>query len=265
MQAATEEISMLTITPSAATKVTKNDLLNGPVVIRSFFEPHEVEAIIEVIKNNYDNSVNNFVPYRFPNIDWTRPGDFSAETEKFNRLFADVLLTRFRQKLKSLLADFSIEPVQNDAELVFNQLTVRILQPEQMDINQHCENQAVSYCPKFFGLLDKQMEIWNHRSLLLMLQKPETGGDVVIYKQKWTGEKDADGQRDYLIAYDKEHGLPNENVVQIISLNPGDLLTFEAGNTWHKVSEAYGAVPRITVGGFMGLAKNSEDKYLYFS
>lgn len=256
---------MLTITPSAAVKVTKNDLLNGPVVIRSFFGPDEVQAILEVIKSNYDNGVNNFVPYRFPNIDWNRRADFSAETEKFNHLFSAVLLQPFREKLKSHLADLAIEPVVNDEELVFNQLTVRILQPGQMDINQHCENQTVSYCKRFFGLLDKQMEIWDQRSLLLMLQKPETGGDVVIYKQKWTGETDAEGQRDYLINYDKEHGLPNDNVSQIISLNPGDLLTFEAGNTWHKVSEAYGAVPRITVGGFMGLAKNSADKYLYFS
>jgi len=134
-----------------------------------------------------------------------------------------------------------------------------------MDINQHCENEAVVRCPAVFEMLDEYMSIWDQHSIVLMLQKPDSGGDIIIYNEKWVDIEQTVSQRAKLVELDKPETGGKGHINEIVTLNAGDILIFPAGNTWHKVSEAYGAKARITIGGFMGKAKAQNSTYLFWS
>ena len=49
-----------------------------------------------------------------------------------------------------------------------------------------------------------------------------------------------------------------------VALAIGDLIIFDAGRIWHRVSEVQGTTPRLTIGGFICFSQDDHTVY-YFS
>ena len=242
--------------------ITREILFNEVIVIKKFMQAKQVNDILEKLKLTYDCTLNQFVPYKFPEIDWNNTGEFKNMVRHFNSALGDLLVTPFIASLNSYLSGFSIMPVSGlEEDPLFSTLTARVLQPNKVEIHHHCENEMVPRCPPFYDLLGKYINVWDQHSMVLMLNKPTTGGEIVIYDEKWKDASVTDTQRNSLEDLDKRGEAP----LYSVRLDPGDLLIFRAGNTWHKVAEVFGSEPRITAGCFMGASVHEPNNMLCWS
>jgi predicted 2-oxoglutarate/Fe(II)-dependent dioxygenase YbiX len=96
-------------------------------------------------------------------------------------------------------------------------------------------------------------------SFVVLLQAPEAGGEVVIH-----GLTDAD-QVPRLASF-----LPDGEAIKArfrshrVAMDAGDVLVFSAGRYYHHVAPVIGAMPRITLGGFMTLDRDHR-RVLYWN
>lgn len=246
------------------TKISEKLLFSQPIIVRNFLSIYEVTAILDCIRETCDLTENCFVPYRFSAYDWHHTPDVSASVLKFRGQFEDVLLNTVQNKFEKLFSDVTFKPIsQNSKDETLNNLTIRIIQPKQSVINHHCENESIITNKSFFALLEKHINVWDMFSIVIMLQPPDFGGDIVVYNEKWESASLVDQQRQKLAELDKAN-FHQEHIKDIIHLNAGDLLIFCAGSLWHKVTEGVGA-PRITVGAFAGKSVLNQGEYLYWS
>ncbi|PCH95437.1 MAG: hypothetical protein COB85_04585 [Bacteroidetes bacterium] len=100
-------------------------------------------------------------------------------------------------------------------------------------------------------------------SYFIVLQEPNSGGELVLYDLLY---KDTP---DHLIEDSAFFNIPDERDRaleaydnMIIKPKAGDMIIFDGGRIWHKVSEIEGALDRITIGGFMAFSNN--DKSIYY-
>lgn len=86
-------------------------------------------------------------------------------------------------------------------------------------------------------------------SYLVVVQPPASGGELVLFDLRH-GEQDEAG----LVG-----GMPPGLAVawrrsEVVELEPGDLLVFDGGRIYHRVSEVGPGRPRISMGGFVARA-----------
>lgn len=242
--------------------INRETLLNESIIIKGFFEDGLVQEILQTIRSSYDCTVNQFVPYKFPEIDWNDTKKFEDMVSKFNATLANLLVKPFTSGINTYLNGITFQPASGlTPHSLLSAMTVRVLQPGKVEIHQHCENEMIPRCPDFYNLLGQYIEVWNQYSMVIMLNKPSKGGEIVIYEDKWVNAEAAETQRKKL--YDLD--MAGQNTGNSVGLDTGDLLIFRAGNTWHKVAQTYGAEPRITAGCFMGQSVKDPDQFLFWS
>jgi hypothetical protein len=87
-------------------------------------------------------------------------------------------------------------------------------------------------------------------SAVLSLQKPESGGELVIYRRGWTPADDALKKQGTL-------GYPEQLVAGadacIVEAQEGDLYIFNAG-FFHEIRASYGPRLRVTLGTFFAFS-----------
>lgn len=93
-------------------------------------------------------------------------------------------------------------------------------------------------------------------SFFITLQPPEGGGTLDLYPIRW---EQTDG-------WERIHGLPLTFVApsldaRIIRPQRGDMILFNGGRIYHSVSPVEGAIPRITLGGFIGFHQRGHRLY----
>lgn len=103
-------------------------------------------------------------------------------------------------------------------------------------------------------------------SFFIMLNKPEDGGLLDVFSLRWE-----DGQRvpddvldNEVICADGNSIFPDTNKKYNkleMEPGPGDMILFQGGRLWHRVTKIEGPSPRITFGGFMGRGKRGEIYY----
>jgi hypothetical protein len=242
-----------------------NQIQSQKYILHNFISKNEINELKIIIQNKFLLKESNlYKPYRYPDIDWNNISEFNQKRDYFKQqldiefLLVQRLTEHFR--LNNFVSVGSL--VQNG--LVFNPYTLRILQPNKVDIHHHVENQAIPHYPIFFSELSKYLEVMNQFSFVLMIQKPEEGGQIILFKERWEGFEKIDSQRLRLDNLDKLNMIEDE-IEDRVFLEEGDLLIFPAGIIWHKVSEVLGNKPRITIGGFMGKLKTDENTYGFWS
>jgi hypothetical protein len=147
--------------------------------------------------------------------------------------------------------------------------TFRYLTPEKGLMSVHCGNYFGKTFEKFYEDLTRKVAVTNQMSFFIMLQQPEEGGELSLFNFRWK-----DGQTKMSPSEDNEIIQPdgtkmnvntNPNIMKDkIAPQKGDLIIFQGGNIWHKVEPVKGKMPRITLGGFMGISVN-KDKFYYWS
>lgn len=141
----------------------------------------------------------------------------------------------------------------------YTSATVRVL-PEGHEIGVHVGN-AFLHLPQAKHLASL-VEVADQLSYFVPLTVPESGGELVVYALEWADAERYVTRPDGTLsaqAYDA-----SGEAVRFIELcdkttfapGPGDLLVFDGGRYYHRVTPVRGSRPRRTIGGFLALTKD---------
>ncbi|MCB0754291.1 MAG: hypothetical protein H6603_04325 [Flavobacteriales bacterium] len=238
--------------------------MESTVHIKEFLSGTEVDEILAILQSNYNCSSNNYVPYRFSEFNWQQTDEHFSTTTTFDRQFFAGSLSNIRERLNAAIPSFKIRSIREmECDFLFNQMTIRVLHPGMVDIHEHCENISAYYFERFFAELNKVVTSKDQYSILIMLQPPSEGGQIVVYDEHW---KDLESVPEQISRLQQLDASGNDNHVSMrFNLGKGDMLFFPAGRTFHKVSQAHGDRPRITLGGFAAYHQQEPETLVFWS
>jgi hypothetical protein len=136
--------------------------------------------------------------------------------------------------------------------------TVRVIPPGgQIDV--HCEGETVDFTA--MADLARQLEGRAQLSFYTLLAAPERGGELRVYPLRFN---EGDGAR---LARLSRRGAEVESLCEKYGwvtprVGVGDLLIFDSGRHYHRVTAVEGTRARWTMGGFLGRA--SEDSAILY-
>jgi hypothetical protein len=191
-------------------------------------------------------------------------GDYFREAARFRAacvaLFAGA--PAFQERLEELLAQVAggrtVGVPAGPEGAPYAPATIRGL-PEGGQIDLHCENETVDFPPMWH--LARQLHARNQLSFYVVLAVPESGGELVIHNARFAegpGEQLSRMERTGTAALDAI--APYGQVIPRTAI--GDLLIFDSGRHFHRVTPVAGRRKRWTMGGF--LARSTDEKAVYY-
>lgn len=146
---------------------------------------------------------------------------------------------------------------QTKDEQIYMPATIRIL-PEGSTIDLHCDNN-LSHHPNY-DHLRTLCDVDNQLSYFVTINTPEEGGELVIYRRRWSADDDTANQYDMR----KDDSMVEDSEYFSVKPEPGDLILHSGGRAYHRVTASIGPRTRHTIGGFVANALDSNTLF-YFS
>lgn len=162
----------------------------------------------------------------------------------------------FEAQLSSILGTLAggatVEPARDATGRSYGAFTVRVLRPGG-GIDVHCERETLRFPP--MQELAKQLDPSTQLSFYVPLATPEGGGELNVFHLRH-GEgpgralESMDRRSTETLTYVESQGVtrPRPQV--------GDLLVFDAGRHFHRVSPVEGGRHRWTMGGFLARSRD---------
>lgn len=138
-------------------------------------------------------------------------------------------------------------------------------------IDLHCENSFKDDLDENFkAMLYSKIDIENILSFFIVLQKPETGGELIIYNQEWDNVKIPTFELTKNNREDKSGNILDNYSTKktkstFIDLEVNELIIFRGAQIYHAINNIHGNIDRITVGGFIGQSINNDEEYYYWA
>ncbi len=134
--------------------------------------------------------------------------------------------------------------------------TVRVW-PEGHEMGLHNGFEILNSCG--FAPMRERIDVRGQLSYFVLLQKPASGGVLYLHDVR-ANELDPEG---------RERGAPVGLIAALrpseaVTLEPGDLIVFDAGRVYHRVSKVGAGPRRVTIGGFLAMSQDHE-QILYWS
>lgn len=126
---------------------------------------------------------------------------------------------------------------------------IRIMEPDGGGLAAHAGNEfLISNKEGSADHLWETTDALDHMSYFVVLQRPDTGGELSVYDQLWEDPRERGEGVSIPLTHDASHfdDLPHLTV----DPDPGDLVVFRGGRRWHRVEPVFGSRPRLTYGGF---------------
>jgi hypothetical protein len=142
--------------------------------------------------------------------------------------------------------------------------TFRTFMPGKGGLHVHCGNLFQAQSLHYYSLIENDIDMDDQLSYFLVLQNSEQGGELTIYDMLWENVKRKESPEENEFVIDDNDKPVYLKDVPSFSVKPkaGDILIFAGGPIWHRVENIGGAMPRITLGGFLNFSK--DDKELYY-
>jgi hypothetical protein len=163
--------------------------------------------------------------------------------------------TRWEERAIDVLTRLSalpVEPPRDAAGRLHAGCTVRVLEPGGT-IAMHCELETRRF--PTMRALDASLDLSSQLSFYVPLALPEAGGELHVYDLRHDegpgaelGRRPRDAQTTIAWAEGHRFVVPRAGV--------GDLLVFDAGRHFHRVTPVEGARARWTIGGFLARARD---------
>jgi hypothetical protein len=190
---------------------------------------------------------------------------FSRSSEfwqRFSEFFGVDYNKRVQDVFRTTGGGRTVEVPMAYGESRYPEHTIRILFPYRGGIQMHCENYLFSLFKETSADLRKQLDYSNGLSYWVLINKPEAGGELVVYDLEWDKVKD---DLDNVVTVNKEgkFDLVNRDSTNYmnIQVNEGDMVIFAAGQIWHKIAKIRGLTSRVTIGGFMGFSAENKSVF----
>ncbi len=133
------------------------------------------------------------------------------------------------------------------------------------NISIHCGNLFQTTFGKFYEQLETQVDVFDQLSYFFMLQQPESGGELTLYGFEWENgqsKKTNHENKEVNMADGSVRNIEDEEV-QYIDPQKGDMILFAAGQIWHRVENVMGPLERITLGGFLAYSYDKHKIYYW--
>lgn len=252
-----------------------SDLCNA-YVIKDFLSTTETKIAINTFSYLSDfvkvPTPRGFIaPCSFAQFSQAGMDLFSSTTNVFNAYDLrglEWLEKKLLDFFNDLKGDLNLEPlpIQTPSEIIHCPLfSFREIRADEAGMHIHSHNQLHELNPAFAEHAAVTIDLTNDVSYFILLQAPEQGGDLVLYDAPWQpGQRNS--SNDFIVQPDGsllDVNNPAFVQKQTITLEPGDMVVFESGKTWHQVTAVKGELPRITLGGFFSKSKSGETVYYY--
>lgn len=257
-------------------------------LVKNFLSAEEVKKLLEAHSKLTNEElthtpVGHYFPKVFPEFSRAQTAAPDAEKEdmadsyfsfnervqnNFEQRFGVNLYARFKQFFESISNHRPVDsPVGYGGKGRYAFATFRYFNPGNGFLAIHCGNYFQTLFEPVYKHLMKTVKVKNQMSFFVMLQRAEEGGNLTVFNLRWH-----DGMTKTDMINDVEVILPDGRKVypdtdegfqkQDMKPQPGDVILFQGGNIWHRVSNVEGATPRITFGGF--ISPDYEEKRFYF-
>ena len=210
-----------------------------------------------------------FFPYPYSAVHQSVPHaeeNYLKFSSDFNQNHQE-LIHLIIHKLEESIHD-EIIPLKHYSGQQMASLNTRILYAKKNGIDIHCENAFTHQLEvDFLEWLKSKVDLENAISFLLVLQKPESGGDLILFNQVWDqismqlGHTSIEERHDLGGSIFKNRGV-KEVSYRRISIEPGDAVCFRAAQIWHAIDQVDGTKDRISIGCFIGKGKDGK-KYFW--
>lgn len=184
----------------------------------------------------------------------------TAFRKECRKLFQDSF--DFEEQIESILRDLSGNlpvriPNGPEKEQTYASATIRVL-PNSHEIKVHVGNEF-HRLPQSHHL-NNLLDLTDQLSYFVPLSVPEAGGELVVYTLEWDSEERNDKAAEI-------HHLDNKSLEQYNSMvfapGAGDLLIFDGGRYYHRVTPVIGSHPRRTIGGFLAFSRDRDAVYYW--
>ncbi len=171
----------------------------------------------------------------------------------------------FQSRLEAVLAALAggkpVELARTPDGRIYQAFSIREMLPGAF-IDVHYENEAFD-APPMQPLLE-QLDAPQQLSAYLALAVPESGGELYVYPLRGSDPETAAIRQLDRTAESTYAQLAAIAPPSALTTGVGDLLIFDAGRHFHRVTPIGGRRSRWTMGSFVGRARTG-DRYLYFS
>jgi len=131
---------------------------------------------------------------------------------------------------------------------------LRCFYPRKGGLKCHADNLFLVDGSKGLDYMLESFNLYNYISFFILLQSPEIGGKLVLFDLLWEDSPEYHTKRFNNREDDSEF---QKFDFEIAKLSPGDLIVFNGGRIWHKVTEIEGKISRYTLGGFAATTKDN--------
>lgn len=195
-----------------------------------------------------DAATPTFTHLRGPSID-LYDASAAAFAENTRRIFGDAdPVARVSQVLSGLFGGRPAGPPAFDAEKSWAPCNYRALDPGEQIYSHHDNHFGLEVYQRMPEDLDRTTAL----SWFVTLQAPDAGGELVVY-----GLWGSDPNPPMLpTRFLDTAALEARFHKHACDLRDGDLVVFDAGRYVHRVTPVEGERPRLTLGGFLTVAKD---------
>jgi hypothetical protein len=190
--------------------------------------------------------------------------DYFQEAARFRAACADLFRRApdFQERVEALLTAVaggrSVRVPAGPDGAAYAPATIRGL-VDGGTIDLHCENETVEF-PSMWHL-SRVIHARNQLSYYVVLALPESGGELVVHNARF-----AEGAGEQLSRMERTGSAALDAIAPCGQVIPrtdvGDLLVFDSGRHFHRVTAVQGPRTRWTMGGF--LARSRDDRTVYY-
>lgn len=234
-------------------------------LIKQVFSPSEMNQVAEKINSAqvelhptvFGSTIGLSLAQRT-----TSERDYFQEAEKFKNSLKGLFNTDFEAKIESIFNQLSgsrkVE-ISQENNRHYIPATIRLVHPQMGGMPPHTGSEFL-YNPGY-SYFKTQANIADSMSYFLVVDKPDSGGELVIYDMFLSA---TDKTQEDLLAFFLEVKPKLEHCSQI-SVNPevGDMIIFKGSTIMHKVANVEGTKKRITIGGFLAFSHNHQKIYYW--
>lgn len=245
--------------PDGVNQISKGEF--DGMLIKQVFTPEEMLNAKHQLKNS--KNFRNLVKYgeTFGTVLVEKVSnpvkyfqDVAVYRTELNKIFATGYEARIETLLRKISGGRKVE-IASENHQTYAPAQIRFMEPNKGGLIIHKGSQNLHHPP--FDYLREITRLYEHLSYFLIIDKPEEGGELIVYDLPAEAvKKDLDD-------------LVNNSAFEkcekrYISPDIGDMVLFHGGPIWHKVADVKGKNSRISIGGFVALSTDDQ-KIFYWS